>query len=393
MVRDYTDATKKRLLKQIQEIENEKWCGVTDFIGDVVTKVGKWTGLVSVKDDMSNIKSYHKKVLDSYNTTKGELNRIFKEVYEVDDDYKPKFEALTTRQSTYNNKIQILANMLQPNFSIPSAANIKSQLADINKELKAADKKINKTYKSELDFAAKEAAKNSAWGFFKGIVNVGVDIIAMPLTMAKNIFTGNWAGIVADVWRLIGDTLSVAGNLSGTLTIFTLAFGSTYNKEYWLKETEKYAGAKNMTDLLKADGAPDWLLKFSGGLDTAADLVNIVSDIKNFFKKPSSAIFDYKFGFTSYKTVKKADMTKKYANEYRKWQKLYRDLYNYYDISLVKNVKTIFNYLVPFIENAGNGGAAIYDATLKKIIENSKIVKDAEKIPKIIEYFRGLFGI
>lgn len=393
MVRDYTNATKKRLLKQIQEIENEKWCGVTDFIGDVVTKVGKWTGLVSVKDDMSNIKSYHKKVLDSYNTTKGELNRIFKEVYEVDDDYKPKFEALTTRQSTYNNKIQILANMLQPNFSIPSATNIKSQLADINKELKAADKKINKTYKSELDFAAKETAKNSAWGFFKGIVNVGVDIIAMPLTMAKNIFTGNWVGIVADVWRLIGDTLSVAGNLSGTFSIATLFFGSSYNKEHWLEDTEGYAGASNMTDLLKADGAPDWLLKFSGGLDTAADLVNIVSDIKNFFKKPSSAIFDYKFGFTSYKTVKKADMTKKYANEYRKWQKLYRDLYNYYDISLVKNVKTIFNYLVPFIENAGNGGAAIYDATLKKIIENSKIVKDAEKIPKIIEYFRGLFGI
>ena len=55
MVRDYTEETKERLLKQIDEVNNETWCWLTDGLGDFFTSAGKWLGILNLRDDMSNV--------------------------------------------------------------------------------------------------------------------------------------------------------------------------------------------------------------------------------------------------------------------------------------------------------------------------------------------------
>ena len=55
MVRDFTQATKERLSNEIDDINKKTWSPVTDFIGDIFLYGGKWLGILSLNDDMSNV--------------------------------------------------------------------------------------------------------------------------------------------------------------------------------------------------------------------------------------------------------------------------------------------------------------------------------------------------
>lgn len=70
MVRDFTEATKQSLSGEIDDINKSSWSPVTDAIGDAVSYAGKWLGVISLKDDMSNVESYQRTVLDMTDMTK-----------------------------------------------------------------------------------------------------------------------------------------------------------------------------------------------------------------------------------------------------------------------------------------------------------------------------------
>lgn len=323
MVRDFTDATKERLLRQVDDINKKNWNWFTDALGDAVLYVGKWTKILSINDDMSNIQAYQRKVLDMNNTTQKELKKIFEDVYSIDLDYSKSFSKLDERQLLYNSKLKQLSNMIKSNFTLPNAESIKSQLSDINNKLINVDSKINKEYEAEMDYAAKEAAKEAAKSFFGGIVSTVVDVLTLPVKMVKNVATGNYGGIVSDVYSLIGDVFTIGGNGESLLYLGTYALTKD---DYYLIEGEKTSGSKGLTDIFKARGW-DGLTAIGETLDDLNTGYSIVNDVKGFLNNPSSMIDDG-FGFKDkLKIIEKSDMTEALQNSgWRHYQNLYKHL-------------------------------------------------------------------
>ena len=87
MYRDFSDASKQRLLGLVKEVEDEKWSDFTDWIGDRWLDLQYWIGSLSIKNYIDNVNEYHKKVIDKNNTTKEKINEIFDDVNEVDNYY------------------------------------------------------------------------------------------------------------------------------------------------------------------------------------------------------------------------------------------------------------------------------------------------------------------
>lgn len=70
MTRDFTDETKKRLMKEIDDINKKTWSPVTDFIGDAFLYGGKWIGILSLENNLLSVESYQRNILDMTDMTK-----------------------------------------------------------------------------------------------------------------------------------------------------------------------------------------------------------------------------------------------------------------------------------------------------------------------------------
>lgn len=295
MIRDYTAKTEERLLKQIDEVNSETWCWLTDGIGDCLSTVGKWLGLLDLKDDMSNVESYQKEILDQTNMTKKELKKIFEDVYSVDTEFRGKFDEINNKESTYNEKLQTLIGMINPNFQIASSEEIMAAMTSYNDKLKNIDKQIAETYTAEMDWAAKEALKDAGKHFFKGLAKIAGGI--------GNIMTGNPAGIVDTVNGLfeLGSSLQTAMNLGGYAIYGGIAdlkgeslSDKLSSKNRFLEDAEKTADNDGLADVFRDQGW-DGAAKVMDIVDTAADIVNIATGIDGFCKDPK--LIDTNFGF------------------------------------------------------------------------------------------------
>lgn len=87
MIRDFSDRTKQELMTLVAQVESEKLCDLTDWIGDRWYDFEEWIGILHLKDDLSNVNEYHKKVIDKNNTTLAQLEGIFNKVYSVESEY------------------------------------------------------------------------------------------------------------------------------------------------------------------------------------------------------------------------------------------------------------------------------------------------------------------
>lgn len=359
MVRDFTEATKERLTKEIDDINKSTWSPVTDAIGDMFLYAGKWLGILSLKEDMSNVESYQRQVLDMTDMTKKELQQIFDDVYDLDKGFKEYFSKLNEHESVYNEKLKYLYSMIQPDFSICAAGTIKAGVGAFNEQLKAIAGKVNKDFETELDWAAKEAAWESAKGFVSGVIRGAVDILTLPVSMVKNIATGNPLGIFTDTWSLIDDVFAVGSNAVG-LTVLGIGYGisaitgNNEQKNLAIQYAEAYGGATGLTDVLEAEEEINGENKLIAGMkkvseliDTASATVGLWGDAKGFFEDPSSMV-DTKLGFKDkLGTLKKADMLEEYQKDYRKWQSLYRKMGKYTHYTTLKNISNGYEYLEP----------------------------------------------
>ena len=73
MIRDFSDRAKQDLMNMVAQVENEKLCDFTDWVGDCWYSFEEWIGLLNLKEDLSNVNEYHKKVIDKNNTTSATL--------------------------------------------------------------------------------------------------------------------------------------------------------------------------------------------------------------------------------------------------------------------------------------------------------------------------------
>lgn len=347
MIRDYTAKTEERLLKQIDEVNSETWCWLTDGIGDCLSTVGKWLGLLDLKDDMSNVESYQKEILDQTNMTKKELKKIFEDVYSVDTEFRGKFDEINNKESTYNEKLQTLIGMINPNFQIASSEEIMAAMTSYNDKLKNIDKQIAETYTAEMDWAAKEALKDAGKNFLKGLGKMAGGI--------GRIMSGNPTGAIDIIngFCQFGSSLETAINLGGYAIYGDIAdlkgeslSDKLSQKRNFLDEAEKSADNKGLSDVFE-DLGWDTLATAADVVDTGADIINFANGLDKFVTGSGPKIFD---GDLCFKIVDKSD---DYINTLSKgW----------------KNIKQSINYLTPIYEFVTDGET---DGFYKEITEKA----------------------
>ena len=137
MYRDFSEKSKQNLLSLVNEVENEKWCDFTDWVGDRWYDFESWIGTLNIKNYINNVNAYHKKVIDKNNTTKEAVLNIFEAVNSVDHTYCGIFENIANSLSSWDRFITSLSEIVTPAngyFTAEYMGNTLQQLlADIEK--------------------------------------------------------------------------------------------------------------------------------------------------------------------------------------------------------------------------------------------------------------------
>lgn len=115
MKRDFSESARQELLSLVTEVENDKWCDFTDWMGDRWYDFEGWIGQLDVRDYINNVNNYHKKVIDKNNTTSTDIENIFQNVNDVSDLYKSRFIALLADLKEFNRMIKLLSTVVNPN--------------------------------------------------------------------------------------------------------------------------------------------------------------------------------------------------------------------------------------------------------------------------------------
>ncbi len=282
MIRDFTEETKERLLNQIDEVNGETWSAFTDGLGDIALTVGKWLGLLDLKDDMSNVESYQKAILDKTDMTKNELNQIFENVYAVDTDFKGAFSEINEKEELYNSKLDALIGLINPNFQIASAKEIMAAVSSYNEQLEAIDQKIAETYIAEMDWAAKQALKDAGKNFLKGLGT-------MASGLAK-LASGNAFGFVDEIngFFQLASSLETALNLGGYAISGSIAdlrgdslSEKLSSKQFFLDEALESSDNEGLADVLD-DMGMEGLSSAVEIIDTAVSIAECATNIDKF---------------------------------------------------------------------------------------------------------------
>ena len=97
MIRDFSEKSKQEIIALTQQVAEENWCGLTDWLGDRWLDFQSWIGVLNIQHYSDNIQLYHKKVIDKNNATKAEIERIFADVYRVDSQYNIKIRQIISK--------------------------------------------------------------------------------------------------------------------------------------------------------------------------------------------------------------------------------------------------------------------------------------------------------
>lgn len=118
MKRDFSDTSKEELLNLVAQVESEKWCDFTDWIGDRWCDFESWIGMLDIQHYLDDVNAYHKKVIDKNNTTVQEIERIFNAVKEVDTSYAVRMSACKEQLESIGNLILQLTKVVEPTTGV-----------------------------------------------------------------------------------------------------------------------------------------------------------------------------------------------------------------------------------------------------------------------------------
>lgn len=367
MIRDFSEEKKERLKKQIDEINSETLCWLTDGLGDLGTRFVKWIGILDINNYMDNISAYHKKMLDMNDMTKKEIDQIFEDVYSVDSTYKDEFGEAASGLESWISKVNILRDQINPGFSIASAAGIRKSCREVNKEIEAVRKNMAETYDKELTYAEKRAAMEAAKGFVADLGTGIGNLMSMPGKMIESVLSGNPAGIASATWDLINSVFSV-GQKAAAFAVVGLGIGigslsgKSKNKvrEKALEESESLNSRNGLTgefeDLSHAGGFAGivygGLEKGSGTLDDINGIYTVYEDAKgmtdtfkkeNFTKDNIVHTTGSELGFET--RVTPEDLERPKYMRKTKWKR-YNDMYKDFerDKNIYSNLHTMLDY-------------------------------------------------
>lgn len=114
MRRDFSDESKQKMLNLVVQVEQEKLCNFTDWIGDRWYDFQDWIGVLDIKHYIDDVNTYHKKVIDKNNATEQAIIDIFNAVGTADHDYAVKFNQTRSALEKWKSYIEQLTNIVNP---------------------------------------------------------------------------------------------------------------------------------------------------------------------------------------------------------------------------------------------------------------------------------------
>lgn len=127
MFRDFSDTSKQQILELVSEVENEKICDFTDWIGDRWLDFDEWIGKLNIRNYVNNVNSYHKKVIDKNNATKESIENIFSKVANVDNTYGNITGNIYTSISRLSSYIDAMNEIVTPSNGIFNSSTMSSK--------------------------------------------------------------------------------------------------------------------------------------------------------------------------------------------------------------------------------------------------------------------------
>lgn len=79
MLRDFSDAAKQKLLNYVDEVTaNGTWDKVKEWFSNIEPNVQSWLGRLDIQKYVNSVECYYKKILDKNNSTKRQIEEIFR---------------------------------------------------------------------------------------------------------------------------------------------------------------------------------------------------------------------------------------------------------------------------------------------------------------------------
>ena len=313
VVRDFSEAAKENLIKQIDVINAEQWSPITDAFGDIWYTAGSWLGFLNIENYLGKVDQYHKKVLDQHDTTVNDLGRIFEAVAGVDGEYGVTFSSCRSQLEEESKAIQNLADLINPAMDTFSASNVMSVSESIVDKVEKANEKIDTIYDAELDYAAARAAKNTLFDLGGDILSFAGDLVSLGV----NIASGNVVGVVADGWQLINDVVATMEDVTalGLLGLGLCGFqikGKSKNetREKLLQRAEQAQKIDGVADFLEDQG---W--NGASKIASVADMASAGYGICKSLKGAGDSVKDVKKYVTDGRYNKTARLTEKALEE------------------------------------------------------------------------------
>lgn len=167
MFRDFSDTSKENLLKLVTEVEDENWCGISDWFGDRWLDFQGWVGQLNINKYLNNVDEYHKKVIDKNNATKETIEKIFTDVKGVDTSYrKILYDDFSILNQVYKY-LEILSDVINSKNGMFLSSHIMLTLGPAYWKLKEwLDKLVNPVYIHDdgKHYGGNQSSAKNRWG-------------------------------------------------------------------------------------------------------------------------------------------------------------------------------------------------------------------------------------
>lgn len=139
MYRDFSDASKQRVLGLVSEVENDKLCDLTDWIGDRWYDFESWIGRLNIMNYINDVNSYHKKVIDKNNATKDSIETIFNNVSNVNTTYGTIMGNIDVSLGKISSYIDAMNTIVTPSNGMFESNAMSSKFDSLLKEMNTSN--------------------------------------------------------------------------------------------------------------------------------------------------------------------------------------------------------------------------------------------------------------
>lgn len=139
LTRDFSDASKQKMLGLVSQVESEKWGEFTDWVGDRWYDFEFWIGTLNIRNYIDDVNSYHKKVIDKNNATEKKIKDIFDAVHGVDSSYSTTLGNIKANLAEWRRFVDQLTDIVEPGKGRFNSQYISGKLNEVLQDISSAN--------------------------------------------------------------------------------------------------------------------------------------------------------------------------------------------------------------------------------------------------------------